>query len=387
MSKRVRSGFTLIELLVVIAIIGILVSLAFPAFIAVRNSARQTQCKSNLRQFGLAMLTKSSGSSDGAFCSGAFDGERDGSVELYGWVADCVDQEILPSQMLCPSSPCKTSEKINTYFGTSVSSSKGPVARRGTGIVGQIDATGTPLTGQEVADLLFKRGYNTNYASGWFLVRSQPLDPNSDGLYDNLKEWVKGPNTAALQYTAGPMRMSTLDAGNVPASIIAMLGCGSRGDTVGRTDGSLTTGIPSPYNLPTGAPCAESFNDGPSIVVGGTAVMFAGQSGAPSPTRLQLEDYTVLTLGEIGNGQWRQDTRDMYAHHAKNLNVLFMDGSVRSFEDTNGDGYINPGFGVNNSSASAAGTGYTSAEVEVNGFDWYTGAFLQSGQFQAKGFE
>lgn len=375
MSTR-KKGFTLVELLVVISIIGILMALLFPAFAAVRGAARSTQCKSNLRNMALCLLSKASNSPNGTYCSGAFDGKRDGAFDQYSWVSDCIAQDVIPGDLLCPSSKCIASEKWNAASSNGASA---PPARRN-----------VPLRQSEQATA--ELGINTNYATSWHLVRTAPIFEGAAGVQQTkvggLKDWYK---SSGARQCVGPLTMRAMDTSDIPASSLAIMGCAGQGDVAepydGSEDGILTTTVSEERGLIAGIPLAESFNDGPAWVDSGNLAAVVLQPDATLRTTMEAPAAGYPLLGEVGvTNVMMQDTRDFFAWHQKTVNVAFADGSVRAIEDTNGDGYINPGFGVDPATATFQNTGYTAAECEVNPWDMFPGVLL-NGSAPVKKFE
>jgi prepilin-type N-terminal cleavage/methylation domain-containing protein/prepilin-type processing-associated H-X9-DG protein len=401
-----RKGFTLIEMLVVIAIIAILIALLLPAIQAAREAARSSTCKSNLRQFGIALQTHADRDPAGRFCTGAYDVKRDGCPDSWGWVADMVNSGIcVPGDLLDPSNPCQGIEKLNELLGGNTASPGSDLAV-GVRLEGYCETLATIGTNdsleraQAAAENILDKGFNTNYATSYFLVRSNPqvVREDSSGDASYVTKVVTGKNDyKGLANTIGPLTRTTLMASEISSSAIPFLGCSAPGDP---KDAVMTATLESTVTKRTyvraGERLGESFCDGPAdrtVANTGVVALMPGQTATNLLTQIQLEQQgkwgpvggaNAPTGGQVPGVdyvQYLQDTRDWFAVHSGQCNILMGDGSVREFNDLDGDRYLNPGFDLQlvedeDDPALFDRSGYRTSRVELNPAEFFAGMFI-----------
>ena len=397
--SRNKRGFTVIELLVVVAIIAILAAILLPALSRAREASRRATCQNNLRQIFISLAAHADSDPQERYCTGAFDPKRDGSIDVYGWVADMVNSGAgKPSEMLCPSNPSKCNEKINDLLGGATSintewttadrlyAGAGKHWNNGGGcIVYQSSSGGYATSADAVIKYYLDKGYNTNYASSWFLVRSVPKMETAAG---GSVQWSNAaPNKIkALSGTRGPLTRTLVEQSYHPSSTIPLQFDSNVGDT---NEAALLFDI-GKYGRKGDRTC-ESFSDGPAQNSAAmtawakwdglaTVPIMTLSSGAISYSLYDDEQPPPGKSGLFGNqASHLQDYRDMAPVHAGQCNVLFADGSIRTFKDVNGDGYMNPGFDISTVATQTQidKMGYRDSKVELPPEQVFSGILIE----------
>lgn len=410
---RERSGFTIVELLVTIAIIAVLIALLFPAINVIRENSRKVQCQNNLRQIGVALHAFSDIDSQQHFATGAADFLRDGCPGKIGWLSDLNRVGTLtPEGMLCPSNPARGSAFLNQMLTSNTNDAA--VTADAKDVSAGFCRSFDPSKGDYLApgsarvNLIneqMREGFNTNYTPSWFLVRGQiQLSKAGKQLSGSSKQGLAAGPFFDRQLTQGGLRQGNLSilSENDPASNhIPLLGDGQ--------SGNVTLSISLTGELVAGSPLVELFTRGPSVYdpTGPSIQPLQGSNTNPidlfaiQPARYPQPD-DVVGHGNVGNseasyqttsGDWTatlgtgpaqklclQDTRGWAPVHRGSCNLLMADGSVKSIQDVNGDGYLNPGFPVEPGDASYdvlnSTVGYTNGKVEMPSSQVFGGTFL-----------
>jgi len=332
--SRLQNGFSLIELLVVVSIICLLTAMLFPALNLARESSRQATCASNLRQFYITMAARHQRGQP--LCSGAFDWRYDGCVTEIGWVADLVKEGVPVGNMLCPSNPCQISRTFNDLLNLNVSPTDDCVDRLGSPSVTEPDGTitrnpcraivelglapGSEERRQLVEQQIFAKHYNTNYTASWWLVRSGVrLDASG-----NLQSDKAGCEASLLsrRSTFGPLMQVRADTARCSGSV-PLLGCGAAAE---------------PLMMPVGTNPSGTFT---------TQSITSGPVRNPSMVAPHFEEGTPSGGASGWLAVWNatlQDYRNFAPVHRGSCNLLFADGSVRSYLDANRDSFLNNGF-------------------------------------------
>jgi len=143
---------------------------------------------------------------------------------------------------------------------------------------------------------------------------------------------------------------------------------------------------------------SEAFNDGPATLTADHRLdLLDGAVTLEAQIACERGEPTTMNCmapagpqpagaADTGGVTYLQDTRDWFAHHLGSSNILMADGSVKNVVDTNGDGYLNPGFPVDPTTPGydQGITGYADSVVEMSPTAFFNGMFIDDAMFKKR---
>ena len=290
-----RKGFTLVELLVVIAIIGILIGMLLPAVQQVREAARRTTCKNDMRQIGLALHNYDSAL--GEFPAGITIPNGQNAASTTGsvwavstWIMPYMELnnafDVLSPQTgtgLVASSAQATTvlqTPIATFLcpsdsGTDLNNARsglaGATATANFVFANNASTLSTDANGNVVAGAEIGCNPTSSVAQGLFCDRAQGLDRMRDGTTNTIivaERRSRAKDPAAIQPSAGLM------FGARGANVTSSAGAAANGiaDVCFSTSGGINATAASGRDVSQGV--SSNHSGGVNIVLGDASTQF-----------------------------------------------------------------------------------------------------------------